>query len=99
MLLSDTNLVEQVEVHIPSLGYQSMKDVPQPHTASIRGNRGYSGNSRFWQGKLLSGTYTFTVQTRSGVSYYHYVAGPSYEEYTRAVKHVKKKKKGEKLWT
>ena len=63
----------------------SINSVPQPHTASIRGSKAYSGNSGFWQGVLSSGTYTITVQHRSGGTYYHYVAGPSYEEYTRAM--------------
>jgi len=64
----------------------AINNVPQPHTASIRGNKGYSGNSGFWQGVLSGGTsYTFTVQHSAGTTYYHYVAGPSYEQYTRAM--------------
>ena len=63
----------------------SINGVVQPHTASIRGQKAYSGNSGFWQGVLSSGTYTITVQHRAGTTYYQYVAGSSYEEYTRAM--------------
>ena len=64
-------------------------NVLQPHTTSVRGAKSYSGNTGFWQGVLSSGTYTITVQVKSGSSYYHYVAGSSYEEYARAMEIVR----------
>jgi len=65
----------------------TINNVLQPHTASIRSNMYYSGNSGFWQGLLPAGSYTFTVQHRSGSTYTHYIANyrGSYEEYTRAM--------------
>ena len=61
----------------------------QPHTATVRGNTGYAGNTGFWQGVLSSGSYTVTLQQSSGSSYTHYVYGSSYEQYTRAMDVVK----------
>lgn len=50
----------------------------QKHTASIKGNGEYAGNSGVWQGTLIAGRHTFTVQHRTGNSYYHTVSGDSY---------------------
>ena len=46
-----------------------INNVVQQHTASIRGNSGYSGNTGMWQGELENGAYTVTVQHKSGSTY------------------------------
>ena len=63
-----------------------INNVVQQHTASIRaqvgilsmirGNSGYSGNTGMWQGELENGTYTVTVQHKSGSTYTHSLKNP-----------------------
>jgi len=70
-----------------TITHLAINNVPQPHTASIRGNTNYAGNTGFWQGLLPAGPYTFIVQHKSGGTYTHYSADyrGSYKEYARAM--------------
>jgi len=89
-LSQDTHLLIRYQFSGPVYSYTmtrlAFNGVVQPHTTSVRGSNSYAGNTGFWQGLVSSGRYQITVQYRANTnSYYHYVTGSSYEQYTRAM--------------